>query len=95
MGSTVRRIASTSPSGHPSRKQSLTGKSKWPGLRRLALLPGRGEASPCTRLVGRWRERQGRRGEVDKGDRKGIEEREKGGRREWEGERGRDRAGEG
>lgn len=41
-GSTVRLMASTSPSGQPSRKQSVTSKSKWPGFTtRVALLQPR------------------------------------------------------
>lgn len=53
-GSTVRRMASTRPSGQPSRKQSVTSKSKRPGLiTRQVLLPPRTSAGSLDRLRSR------------------------------------------
>lgn len=50
-GSTVRLMASTSPSGQPSRKQSVTSKSKWPGFTtRLVLLQPRASTLSFIRL---------------------------------------------
>lgn len=51
-GSTVRLMASTSPSGQPSRKQSVTSKSKWPGFTtRVALLQPRTSMLSFIKLV--------------------------------------------
>lgn len=52
-GSTVRLMASTSPSGQPSRKQSVTSKSKWPGFTtRVALLHLRASTLSFIKLGG-------------------------------------------
>lgn len=53
-GSTVRRMASTRPSGQPSRKQSVTSKSNRPGfMTKQVLLPPRTSAGSFDKLGSR------------------------------------------